>query len=128
MKKTLIGTTLVLALLLSACGIASELSAVNKTAESFMTALRDSNYAAGYKLLGSDLQAELGGESGWAEFASIRTFEEWKWTNTEFDNDSGLAEGEATLGDEVYSIQLYEQKIGGEWKVVGLNFEFTGNK
>lgn len=128
MKKTLIVTSLVLALVLSACGIASELSAVNKTAEDFMIALRDSDYAAGYNLLGSDLQAELGGEGGWAEFASIRNFEEWKWTNTEFENDMGQVEGEATLGNEVYSIVLIEQKIGGAWKVVGLDFQFTGNK
>ena len=128
MKKTLVGTMLVLALLLSACGIASELGAVNETAEGFMTALRDGDYASGYALLGSDLQAELGGEEGWAQFAAPRNFEEWKWTNTEFENDTGKAEGEATLGTEIYKIILVEQKIGDSWKVVGLDFAFDRNK
>ena len=104
------------------------LGSISDTGNEFMTSLKNQDYAAGYALLTPDLQNELGGLDGWKTFAEPRNFSEWKFTNNQFENDSGQLDGEATLGDEVYTITLVLQQVDQAWKVAGLDIVFKENK
>lgn len=116
---------LVLSIILAGC---QTLSNIGDTGNNFMTSLKNQEYAASYTLLTPDLQAELGGVDGWQAFAEPRNFSEWTFTNNKFENDSGQLDGEATLGNEVYTISLVMQKVKDEWRVAGIDIVFKENK
>jgi len=126
-KKLMIVSMLVVftAIALTGC---QTLGNVGDTGNQFMTALKSQDYAASYALLTPDLQSELGGLDGWKTFAEPRNFEEWKFTNTQIENDQGQVDGEATLGDEIYNITLILQNVSDEWKVAGIDIQFKENK
>jgi hypothetical protein len=116
---------LVLSIILAGC---QTLSNIGDTGNNFMTSLKNQDYASSFTLLTPDLQAELGGVDGWQSFAEPRNFSEWTFTNNKVENDSGQLDGEATLGNEVYTISLVMQKVKDEWKVAGIDISFKENK
>ncbi len=126
-KKFMIVSVLVVfaAMALTGC---QTLGSIGETGDQFMTALKNQDYAASYALLTPDLQTELGGLDGWQSFAEPRNFDEWKFTNNQFENDQGQLDGEATLGNEIYYLQLVLQNIGDEWRVAGIDIQFKENK
>jgi hypothetical protein len=126
-KKLMIVSMLVVfaAIALTGC---QTLGDVGDTGNQFMTALKSQDYTASYALLTPDLQTELGGLEGWRTFAEPRNFEEWNFTNTQFENAQGQVDGEATLGDEIYHITLILQNVNDAWKVAGIDIQFKENK
>jgi hypothetical protein len=116
---------LVLSIILAGC---QTLGNIGDTGNDFMTSLKNQDFAAGYALLTPELQSELQGVDGWQAFAEPRNFSEWTFTNNQFENDSGQLDGEATLGNEVYTISLVMQKVKDEWKVAGIDITFKENK
>jgi hypothetical protein len=116
---------LVLSIILAGC---QTLGNIGDTGNNFMTSLKNKDYAGSFALLTPDLQAELGGVESWQAFAEPRNFSEWTFTNNQFENDSGQLDGEATLGNEVYTISLVMQKVKDEWKVAGIDIQFKENK
>lgn len=115
---------LVAGMSLSACGIATELKAVNAASETLMTAFRDGDALTSYNLLTPEVQAEVGDITNWQSFIEPRNFSAWKFTNTQFENDVAQVDGEAILGDETYTILLILQKLEGSWKFSGINITF----
>ena len=115
---------LVVGMSLSACGIANELKAVNAASETMMTAFRDGDALASWNLLTPEVQAEVGDIANWQSFIEPRNFSEWKFTNTQFENDVAQVDGEAILGEETYSVVLVLQKVEDYWKFSGINFTF----
>jgi len=115
---------LVVGMSLSACGIANELKAVNAASETLMTAFRDGDAQTSWNLLTPDVQAEIGDIANWQSFIEPLNFSDWKFTNTQFENDVAHVDGEATLGEETYTIVLVLQKLEGSWKFSGINITF----
>ena len=74
-------------------------------------------------LLATNVQEEIGSKEAWAEWASIRNFPEWKFTNTQFENNTGQMDGEATLDGVTYKVTLIFDKVDDTWKVSGISFE-----
>lgn len=126
-KKLMVVSTMVLIVAIALTGC-QKLGDIGDTGNQFMTALKNQDFAASYALLTPDLQSELGGLDGWQAFAEPRNFEEWKFTNTQFENDQGQVDGEATLGDEIYNFSLVMQNVSDSWKVAGIDIQFKGNK
>jgi hypothetical protein len=126
-KKLMIMSTLVIFVAIALAGC-QKLGNISDTGNQFMTALKNQDYAASYALLTPDLQSELGGQDGWKTFAEPRNFEEWKVTNTQFENDQGQVDGEATLGNEIYNFNLVMQNVSDSWKVSGIDIQFKANK
>jgi len=123
MKKrlsTVLIVGLVLLFSLTACG---ELSSVSDMGNAFMSALNTGDNTTSYQMLHSDIQEEVGGEAGWAEWTSIRNFDEWKFTSTSIENTTATLEGTAVLDDVDYAIILLFDKIDEEWKITGISFE-----
>ena len=116
---------LVLSIILVGC---QTLGNIGDTGNDFMSSLKNQDFAAGYALLTPELQSELQGVDGWQAFAEPRNFSEWTFTNNQFENDSGQLDGEATLGNEVYTISLVMQKVKDDWKVAGIDITFKENK
>jgi hypothetical protein len=114
---------LILAFTLSACSVVSDISAISDTGKAFMTALKDGDHAASWDMLAANVQEEIGSPEAWVEWASIRNFPEWKFTNTEFENRTGQMDGEATLDGETYTVTLIFDKVDDVWKVSGILFE-----
>ena len=114
---------LILAFTLSACSVVGDISAISDTGNAFMTALKDGDHAASWEMLAANVQEEIGSPEAWAEWASIRNFPEWKFTNTEFENTTGQMDGEATLDGVTYTVTLIFDKVNDAWKVSGIFFE-----
>lgn len=124
-KSLLVFPLLIAALLLSACGIVNELTAVTKAGGDFMTALRDREFDTSYDLLTTNVKNEIGDKNDWVTFARPRNFDSWTFSNTEFENDMAQIDGEAMLGADKYDIRLVFQKVGEEWMIAGMNIEFV---
>ena len=105
---------------LTACG---ELSSLSDTGDAFMSALNTGDHATSYQMLHPDIQAEVGGEAGWAEWASIRNFESWKFDSSSFENNTGELLGSAELDGVTYEVALYFEKINDAWIINGISFE-----
>jgi hypothetical protein len=123
MKKrlsTVLIVGLVLLFSLTACG---EVSSVSDMGNAFMSALNTGDNTTSYQMLHSDIQEEVGGEAGWAEWTSIRKFDEWKFNSTSIENNTATLEGTAVLDDVDYAIILLFDKINEEWKITGISFE-----
>jgi len=116
--------SIVLVMALSACGLVDDISTVNDLGKGLMTAMRDGDAAGSWDMLTVDVQTELGDIDGWSEFIYPRNFSNWNFTNTEVENNVAQMDGEATLGDETYTVLLVFDKIDDEWKVSGINFTF----
>ncbi|PKO00056.1 MAG: hypothetical protein CVU42_04760 [Chloroflexi bacterium HGW-Chloroflexi-4] len=116
--------SIVLVMALSACGLVDDIATVNDLGKSLMTAMRDGDASGSWNMLTVDVQNELGDIDGWSEFIYPRNFSNWNFTNTEVENNVAQMDGEATLGDETYTVLLVFDKIDDEWKVSGINFTF----
>ena len=123
MKKRLLTVSIVALVLLFSLSSCGELGSVSDRGNAFMSALNTGDNTSSYQMLHSDIQEEVGGEESWAEWASIRNFDEWKFTSTSIENNTATLEGTAVLDDIDYSIILLFDKIDEEWKITGISFE-----
>lgn len=121
-KRWVLGLMVGLVMLasLTACGTLGSLS---DTGDAFMSALSTGDHAASYQMLHPDIQTEVGGEAGWAEWAAIRNFESWKFDSTSFENSTGELLGTAELDGVSYDVSLYFEEINDAWIITGINFE-----
>lgn len=123
MKKRLV-TVLVVAFVLifslTACGALKDISNLG---DKFMTALSTQDNATSYAMLAEDIQGEVGYEAGWADWTSIRAFDEWKFTSNSIENDLARLEGTAKLGEEEYLVTLEFTKNGDAWELTTIIFE-----
>ena len=72
-------------------------------------------------MLATSVQDEIGSTDAWVEFVTPRNFSDWTFTNTQVENATAQMDGEATLGEETYTIVLVFDKIDDAWKVSGIN-------
>lgn len=117
--------SIVLVMTLSACGAVKDLSAVNDAGDAFMTALRDGDVVTSWNMLTTEVQTEIGDIASWQDFVIPRNFSEWKFSNTQVENDVAQLDGEATLGAESYSVVLVFQKVDDYWLLSGINFTYV---
>lgn len=118
----LVVVSIVLIMALSACGAVKDISTVNDLGKGFMTALRDGDAEGSWNMLTIDIQEEVGGTDAWTEFVYPRNFSNWDFSNTQIENNYGQMDGEATLGDETYTVVLIFDKANDTWKISGINF------
>lgn len=114
--------SIILIMALSACGVVKDVAAVNDLGKGLMTALRDGDTAGSWDMLTTAVQDEVGSTDAWADFVYPRNFSNWNFTNTQVENNSAQMDGEATLGEETYTVLLVFDKVDDEWKVSGINF------
>jgi len=107
---------------LSGCGLAKDLKGAADIGKDFMNALKNSDYEASWKLVTTDIQNEIGGYSNWVDWATIRNFSDFSFSSTNVENDQATLDGEATLGADTYTVQLFLTKSGDNWLVEGINF------
>ena len=92
--------------------------------ESFMTAVRDGNYAAAYALCTPALQQELGDLSEFESTMQDNRPTKWNFTSRQVENNSGQLDGTATLQDgSAADVRLVLDQVGGAWKVSGINIQ-----
>lgn len=114
--------SIILIMTLSACGAVKDISTVNDLGKGFMTALRDGDSAGSWDMLTTDVQNEVGDTDGWTDFVYPRNFSNWNFSNTQVENNTAQMDGEATLGEETYTVVLIFDKADDEWKISGINF------
>ena len=117
--------SIVMVMTLSACGAVKDLSAVNDAGEAFMTAMRDGDVVTSWNMLTTEVQTEVGDIASWQNFVIPRNFSEWKFSNTQVENNVAQLDGEATLGADSYSIVLVFQKVDDYWLLSGINFTYV---
>jgi hypothetical protein len=105
---------------LSAC---ASLGDVSDLGNKFMSALSTGDNATSYQMLHPDIQAEVAGEAGWADWTSIRNFEKWKFTSTSVENTTAELQGTAELNGETYEVVLIFDKVDDNWLITGISFE-----
>jgi len=88
-----------------------------------MTALKNGDHTTSWNMLTTSVQEELGSEPAWEEWASIRAFPEWKFTNNQVENNEAQLDGEATLDGITYNVTLVFDKTDTGWLVSGINFQ-----
>lgn len=111
---------LLLMFALTACG---GLKDISKLGDQFMSALSTGDHSTSFKMLSPDIQSQVGGEAGWAEWASIRNFNEWKFNSKSVENGVGTLLGTAKLGDEEYKVTLEFTETGDQWLITTIVFE-----
>lgn len=123
MSKRLVTVLMVVFVLmfsLSACGALKDISNLG---DKFMSALSTQDNATSYAMLSADIQAEVGYEAGWADWTSIRAFDDWKFTNSSIENDLATLEGTAQLDGDEYLVTLEFTKNGDVWELTTIIFE-----
>jgi hypothetical protein len=119
----LLVAAVLLAMTLSACGSVKDVAAVNDLGKSFMITMRDGDISSAWNMMTSSLQNEIGDINSWKESATPRNFSDWDFTNTQIQNKIAQMDGEATLGENKYTILLFFDKADdGSWKISGINF------
>lgn len=113
-------TGLLLLFSLTACGALGD---VSDAGNAFMSALSTGDNTTSYQMLHPDIQQEVGGESGWAEWTAIRNFEKWKFNSTSVENSTAQLEGTAELDGVTYNVILVFDKVNDAWQITGINFE-----
>lgn len=123
-KRLLVIVTLVIisTFVLSACGVAGQLTDVSDRGKAFMAALRDADHATSWSMLTPAVQEEVGSYDAWVNFATPRNFETFSFSSNNIENNSAQLDGEATLGSETYLVTLVFDKSGDQWFVSGINF------
>ena len=127
MKKSmsyLFGAAVILILTLTSCGAVGQLTAVKEAGDAFMTAFQGNDAASSWDMLTSEVQTEVGSPDAWKEFVAPRNFSDWKFTNTQVNDNSAQLDGEATLGADTYTIVLVFDKIEDSWKISGVNITY----
>jgi hypothetical protein len=124
MKKILV-VCFIAALMVSltSCGAVSSLKSVSNTGDAFMQALKDGDNAASWSMLAQNIKDEMGSEAAWADFTSVRNFDDWSFSSNSIENGSAKLDGEATLGTDTYLITLNMESSGDSWLVSGINIE-----
>jgi len=117
----LVVISLIVMLALSACGAISD---VKQAGDAFMMSFRDNKPSDSWGMLVADVQNEVGSEQAWAEFVAPRSFNNWKFSNTQITNDVAQMDGEAKLGADTYDITLVFEKENDMWKISGVNFTY----
>ena len=117
--------SIVLVMTLSACGAVKDLSAVKDAGEAFMTALREGDVVTSWNMLTTEVQAEVGDIASWQNFVIPRNFSEWKFSNTQVENNVAQLDGEATLGADNYAVVLVFEKVNDYWLLSGINFTYV---
>ncbi len=126
MKKRILAIPIIIVTLvfsLTACGVVNDLKAVGDTGKAFMSALETGDNATSWSLLAPNIQDEVGSESAWAEWTSIRNFPKWSFYNTEVNGNSAQMDGTAELDNYEYAVTLIFEKIDEVWLITGINFE-----
>lgn len=123
-NRLLVIVTLVIisTFVLSACGVAGQLTDVSDRGKAFMAALRDADHASSWSMLTPAVQEEVGSYDAWVNFATPRNFETFSFSSNNIENNSAQLDGEATLGSETYLVTLVFDKSGDQWFVSGINF------
>lgn len=114
--------SVVLVMALSACGAVKDVATVNDLGKAFMTALRDGDTSGSWDMLTTGVQEEVGSADAWVEFVTPRNFSDWTFTNTSVENATAQMDGEATLGEETYTVVLVFEKLDEIWQLSGINF------
>ncbi|MDP3449203.1 MAG: hypothetical protein Q8R87_01390 [Anaerolineaceae bacterium] len=114
--------SIILIMALSACSAVKDVASVNDLGKGFMTALRDGDTSGSWDMLTTAVQDEVGSTEAWTDFVYPRNFSNWNFTNTQVENDTAQMDGEATLGEETYTVVLIFDKIDDSWKISGINF------
>jgi predicted small secreted protein len=125
MKKrlfVLISLVVLASFILSACGVAGDLTNVSDRGKAFMAALRDADHAASWSMLTPAVQEEVGSYEDWVNFATPRNFETFSFNSNNIENNSAQLDGEATLLGDTYLVTLVLDKSGDQWFVSGINF------
>jgi len=123
MKKHVVlvlSVALVLMLALTACG---GLKDVGQLGDKFMKALSTGDHATSFSMLSPDIQTEVGGEAGWADWASIRNFDDWKFNSNTIENNEATLLGTATLQGEEYDVTLVFDNNNDQWEIITIIFE-----
>ena len=107
---------------LSACGVAGQLTDVSDRGKAFMAALRDADHATSWSMLTPAVQEEVGSYDAWVNFATPRNFDTFSFSSNNIENNSAQLDGEATLAGETYLVTLVFDKSGNQWFVSGINF------
>jgi len=121
-KKLFVGLVVGILLLVSLTACAS-LGDVSDMGNAFMSALSTGDNAASYQMLHPDIQQEVGGEAGWAEWAAIRNFEKWSFNSNSVENSTAQLEGTAELDGVTYDVVLIFDKVDDTWLITGISFE-----
>jgi hypothetical protein len=118
---SLLVVSVILIMALTACGAVKDVSTVNDLGKSFMTALRDGDTAGSWDMLTTSVQEEIGGTDAWADFVTPRNFSNWNFTSTNVQDNSAEMDGEATLGQDNYTVVLIFDKTDDTWLISGIN-------
>ncbi len=118
----LLVASIVLVMALSACGAVKDVTAVNDLGKNFMTAMQNNDAAASWDMLTADIHTEIGDLATWEEFVTPRNFSEWGFSNTEVQNDVAQMDGEATLGEDIYTVLLGFTKDNDVWLISTIGF------
>ena len=118
----IIAVVVLSAFVLSACGVAGQLTDVSDRGKAFMAALRDGDHATSWSMLTPAVQEEVGSYDAWVSFATPRNFDTFKFNENNIENNSAQLDGEATLANETYLVTLVLDKSGDQWFVSGINF------
>ena len=95
------------------------------TAEAFMTALKNKDYAAAYNLCTSDLQGEIGSVQDFqTAFEDNEVYPvSWNFSSRSVENDQAEMSGDGTFsGDREASVWIGLELLDGKWKVAGFEF------
>ena len=95
--------------------------------ESFMTALKNGDYAQAYALCAPSLQQEVGTPRGLQVAITNAKAQpkQWTFTSRNVSGDEGQLDGTATFASgREGTVRIVVQKVGNEWKVSGYNWNF----
>jgi hypothetical protein len=111
---------MVLLFSLTACGALGDVSDLGND---FKSALSTGDNATSYKMLHPDIQTEMGGEAGWADWTSIRNFEKWSLNSNSVENTTAELQGSSELDGETHDVYLYFDLVDDAWLITGISFE-----
>ena len=133
MRRVLLGTItiMLLSVSLAGCGLTQDFQSVQKLAEDFMTALKESDYEGAYALFSRDLQEEVGSAADLQEMAQANGVlpESWTFSNTNISTENGdvmgTVEGTVTYQDggegDLQITMLKVEAVTTVWIIVGFN-------
>jgi hypothetical protein len=121
----LLVVSVILVMALSACGAVKDVATVNDLGKSFMTAMRDGDAAGSWDMLTEDIHTEIGDLATWEEYVAPRNYSDWSFSNTEVQSDVAQMDGEATLGEDTYTVLLGFTKENDAWLIstIGINIK-----
>ena len=93
--------------------------------DKFMTALRDGNYDAAYKLMDTSLQRKYGSSAKLKQAIETDRLQPtaWSFHSTNINNDTVSLSGDATMKAGAGSVSLDMRKVGETWLVT--DFELS---